>query len=206
MVKNGENLWSISQKYNLTVSKLMLLNNLTNDLIRVGDKLKVKSTKNVANVKKKAPVKINTNKKIARLTKDEAVKYLWSMKGKYIDWDNRFKLQCYDAANAYWHSLFNHSLSGMYAKNIHIDNRAVLQNESEIIIYDGKRKPQKGDMLIFYYQIYGSIAGHVAMCLDAGENGMTIIEQNFDGTGKMPCTVRTCNFFGLIAIVRPNFK
>ena len=179
---------------------------MTSDLIRVGDKLKVKSTKKVANVKKKAPVKINTNKKIARLTQEEAVKYLWNMKGKYIDWDNRFKLQCYDAANAYWHSLFNHSLSGMYAKNIHIDNKNVLQNESEIIIYDGKRKPQKGDMLIFYYGIYGSIAGHVAMCLEAGDNGMTIIEQNYDGSGNMPCTIRTCNFFGLIAIVRPNFK
>ncbi|WP_414055178.1 CHAP domain-containing protein [Macrococcus equi] len=194
---------------------------MTSDLIRVGDKLKVMDhatkiaikKKKVVNSKKKAVVKksppkhlYDPNKKIARLTRDEAVKYAWSQKGNRIEWDGRWGLQCYDWANAYWHALFNHQLYGMYAKNIHIDNKLTLQNESEIIIFDAKRKPQKGDMLIFYYGERYGVTGHVAVCLDAGENGMTIIEQNYDGSGTMPCTIRTCNFFGLIAIVRPNFK
>lgn len=152
-------------------------------------------------VKQKAPVSKITSK----FTKSEAVAYLKSKQNKYIDWDSYAKFQCYDLANAYWNKLFNHSLHGDYAKNIHIDNVKELSKESKIILFDGSVKPEEGDMLIFDYK-NGSVAGHVAACLKGGTNGMTIIEQNFDGSGNMPCTVRTCNFFGLIAIVRPNFK
>ncbi|MCQ2308632.1 MAG: LysM peptidoglycan-binding domain-containing protein [Bacteroidales bacterium] len=41
-VKSGDNLWSIARKFNTTVDKLRKLNNLKNDNLDVGQKLKVK--------------------------------------------------------------------------------------------------------------------------------------------------------------------
>lgn len=41
IVKNGDTLWSIAKKYNITVNELKNLNNLTNNLLSVGQVLKV---------------------------------------------------------------------------------------------------------------------------------------------------------------------
>jgi len=45
VVKAGDTLWGISQKYNMTVEELKKLNNLKSDIIHVGQKLKVKKSK-----------------------------------------------------------------------------------------------------------------------------------------------------------------
>lgn len=46
VVKSGDSLWSISRQYNMLVSELKALNNLTSDMIRVGDRLKVEAVSN----------------------------------------------------------------------------------------------------------------------------------------------------------------
>ncbi len=43
-VKNGDSLWSIARTYNTTVDTLRRLNNLTSDILRVGQVLKVPSS------------------------------------------------------------------------------------------------------------------------------------------------------------------
>lgn len=49
-VKSGDNLWKIAQAYNTTVNNLIVLNNLENDFLNIGQKLIIKSsTTNIVN-------------------------------------------------------------------------------------------------------------------------------------------------------------
>ena len=43
-VKAGDTLWNISKRYNTTVEELMMLNNLSNDLIMIGQELILPNT------------------------------------------------------------------------------------------------------------------------------------------------------------------
>ena len=50
VVKAGDTLWNIAKRYNTTVENLMMMNNLTTDLITIGQRLMVPN-KNVYVVK-----------------------------------------------------------------------------------------------------------------------------------------------------------
>ncbi|MGN1370890.1 MAG: LysM peptidoglycan-binding domain-containing protein [Candidatus Coprovivens sp.] len=50
IVKAGDSLWSISKKYGLTVDKLKDLNNLSNNMLSVGQKLLIKDTSSSENL------------------------------------------------------------------------------------------------------------------------------------------------------------
>lgn len=184
----------------------MLLNDLTDDLIHVGDKLKVKSPKKVESVKRKAPVK-NNNKITALKTKEEMLAFANASVGQYFDYDGAFKFQCFDWANAYWHQLFKHGFTGMQAANIPQNNRTKLLEEATVYKFGGSTKMQPGDLPIWDWDpLSTEDFGHVAVAIKVGTTGMTVVEQNVDGTASKPVNVRTCNFNGVAWFIRPNFK
>jgi len=59
-VKSGDNLYAIAKKYNTTASAIMLLNNLPNTNLSIGQKLKIPATSNVTPVKPSTPSSNNT--------------------------------------------------------------------------------------------------------------------------------------------------
>lgn len=183
----------------------MLLNNLTDDLIRVGDKLKVKSTKKVANVKKKAPLKSNIIRGLR--TKEEMLAFAKASVGHYFDYDGYFKFQCFDWANAYWHQMFKHGFTGMQAANIPQNNMAQLLKEGKVFKFGGATKMEPGDLVIWDWDPNSTEDfGHVAVAIKVGTTGMTVVEQNVDGKANKPVNARTCNFNGVAWFIRPNFK
>lgn len=54
-VKSGDNLYSIAKRYNTTASAIMILNNLPNTNLQIGQKLKIPATSNIVPTKPSAP-------------------------------------------------------------------------------------------------------------------------------------------------------
>ena len=50
IVKKGDTLWDIARKYNITVNELKELNNLSTNLLKIGQILKVKKTDQTTNI------------------------------------------------------------------------------------------------------------------------------------------------------------
>lgn len=77
VVKSGDSLWAIATRYNLTVTELKSLNNLTTNTIYVGQVLKVTGTATTA----PAPAPVETVSKVDQLIAEAkkyiGVPYLW---------------------------------------------------------------------------------------------------------------------------------
>ena len=80
-VKSGDSLWKISKMYGLTVDELKQLNNLKSDVIRVGDKLKIKDDW-VARVQRAIGVKADNIAGKETLSKTPTIKY--GVKGEIV--------------------------------------------------------------------------------------------------------------------------
>ena len=115
-------------------------------------------------------------------TQKETHKYMSKLKGKGWDFDNAFGWQCYDLANQYFNYLTGERLYGLYAKNIHTDNKKVLEKYGTIYKNTDNFLPQKGDVFIMNGR-YGQGAGHVGIVWSADLNTYTGLEQNWYGGG-----------------------
>jgi len=97
IVKKGESLWSIAQKYNLSVNQILSTNNIANsELISIGQEMKISSPENViADTNIVNPTVINNknndiNSNISQSKNTEPITYtvkagdtLWSISRKY---------------------------------------------------------------------------------------------------------------------------
>lgn len=113
-------------------------------------------------------------------TKKQALAYLNSLEGKFLDFDGAFGFQCYDLANFYWYYVTGRTLKGLYAKNIPTDNNF----SGYATVYNNTPKflPQPGDLVVWNGS-YGSGAGHVAVVTQANLNQFQVIENNWLGGG-----------------------
>ena len=102
-------------------------------------------------------------------TKAQAHKYMNTLKGKGWDFDLAFGWQCYDLTNQYYNYLTGGRLYGLYAKDIHIDNKEVLEKYGTIYENTPNFLPQKGDIFIMNGR-YGQGAGHTGIVWSADLN------------------------------------
>ncbi|MBO3062704.1 N-acetylmuramoyl-L-alanine amidase [Mammaliicoccus fleurettii] len=113
-------------------------------------------------------------------TQAQAIKYLNSLEGKFVDFDNAFGFQCYDVANAYWYHTTGHKLYGLYAKNIPTDNNftgyATVYNNTPSFL------PLPGDLVVWNGN-WGEGCGHVAVVTQANLSQFQVIENNWLGGG-----------------------
>lgn len=169
-------------------------------------KIQTKVTKTVPDAK--------TSK--AKLTQKQFVDWLKQSIGKKYDFDHWYGNQCYDYANAGWSQLFSgNPLQGLSAKNIHIDNKAMLSTRATTHKNTPTFLAQPGDMVIFP-NTFGEGHGHVAWVIESTLNQITVVEQNWlgggwtygpeqGGSGWETATQRIHSYDPNMVFIRPNF-
>ena len=141
-------------------------------------------------------------------TKKQAISYMGKLKGHGWDFDFAFGWQCYDLVNQYYNHLTGNRLYGLYAKNIHIDNKKELEKHGKIIKNYDKFLPQKGDIFIMHGG-YGQGAGHTGIVWSANLNTFVGLEQNWYGGGSNKTEVAqlvTHSYDNPLYFFRPDYK
>lgn len=149
-----------------------------------------------------------TSNKTVKKTKKQAHSYMNKLKGKGWDFDLAFGWQCYDLSNTYFNHLTNDRLYGLYAKDIHIDNKKILEEYGTIYENVDDFLPEKGDIFIMNGN-YGQGAGHTGIVWSANLNTFVGLEQNWYGGGRDKTEVAqlvTHSYDNPLYFWRPNYK
>ena len=146
----------------------------------------------------------------AKLTKKEAIKYLYSLEGKGWDYDLAFGWQCFDLANKYWHQLFGHGLKGEGAADIPNVNN--FKGEATVYNNTPSFKAEEGDVVVFNRN-YGGGYGHVAVVTKGNYDGKYMkfqsLDQNWFGRGSAKTEVAqriVHNYDFPMWFIRPHYK
>lgn len=147
---------------------------------------------------------------VAKLTKKEAVKYLYSLEGKGWDYDLAFGWQCFDLVNKYWHQLFGHGLKGAGAADI--PNVNDFKGEATVYNNTPSFKAEEGDVVVFNRN-YGGGYGHVAIVTKGNYDGKYMkfqsLDQNWFGGGVAKTEVAqriVHNYDFPMWFIRPHYK
>ncbi|MDW4153319.1 N-acetylmuramoyl-L-alanine amidase [Staphylococcus saprophyticus] len=139
-------------------------------------------------------------------TKEQAITYMKSLKGKGWDFDGAFGWQCFDLSNMQWNYLTGGRLAGYYAKDIPFENNfdglaTVYKNTPSFL-------PEEGDIFVMDEK-YGQGAGHTGMVWSANLNTFVGIEQNWYGGGRYKTEVAqlvTHTYDMNMHFIRPHYK
>lgn len=133
----------------------------------------------------------------------EAIEYMHSMKGQYIDFDNAFAYQCVDVITDFVY----HVTDGVrfWGNAIDLINNVmpkgwkVVENTPEYI-------PPITAIAVYTAGIY-SKWGHTGLVWDnsGGTETFTILEQNYDTNANTPAMLRVDDYSGLTHFIVPDF-
>jgi hypothetical protein len=142
-------------------------------------------------------------------TKTEAVNWLNSQVGKYVDFDGAWGSQCTDLFNFYYQQLVGRS---PYADGYGVPGAKDLWNVATSrftkIPDSPTLVPQPGDILI-YGNTWGGGYGHVEMVVGVDANGCSIVGANLSGNSSVGVqkTYRSWGGMrGLTGVMRFNFN
>lgn len=136
------------------------------------------------------------------MTYDEFVK---KYKGKGVDYDKAYGVQCFDLANQYNKDVVGCGMfTGMYAKQIYedFDKQAVkgyfikIKNTPSFV-------PKKGDIVVWGGGLNGGV-GHVAIATGEGDTkNFYSYDQNWTGKND-PCTRIYHSYNHVLGVLRPK--
>lgn len=134
----------------------------------------------------------------------EAIKYMHSMKGQFIDFDNAYAYQCADVVVDFVdHVADGYRLWGN-AKELHTVN--ALPKGWKVVENTPNYIPPVTAIAIYTEGIYRKW-GHCGLVWDnsGGTETFTILEQNFDTNANTPAKLRVDDFAGLTHFIVPDF-
>lgn len=139
-------------------------------------------------------------------TKEQAITYMKSLKGKGWDFDGAFGWQCFDLSNMQWNYLTGGRLAGYYAKDIPFENNfnglATVYKNTPLFL------PQQGDIFVMDGK-YGGGAGHTGIVWNANLNTFIGLEQNWynGGASKTEVAQLVTHTYDMdMYFIRPHYK
>lgn len=134
----------------------------------------------------------------------EAIKYMHSLKGQYIDFDNAFAYQCVDLITDFVDHVADGYRMWGNAKQLHTINALpkgwkVVENTPDYI-------PPVTAIAVYTKGIYRKW-GHTGLVWDnsGGTETFTILEQNYDTLANSPAKLRVDDYSGLTHFIVPDF-
>lgn len=134
----------------------------------------------------------------------EAIEYMHSLKGQYIDFDNAFAYQCVDLITDFVDHVADGYRMWGNAKQLHTIN--ALPKGWKVVKNTPNYIPPVTAIAVYTEGIY-SKWGHTGLVWDnsGGTETFTILEQNFDGNANTPAKLRVDNYSGLTHFIVPDF-
>ena len=133
-------------------------------------------------------------------TREEAVNWVYSQEGDYLDYDGAYGAQCVDLIKYYYDYFgvagYAKGNAYTYATNSLPPNWTRIQNTADFV-------PEPGDIAVWTSAV-GSGAGHVAIILSADVHSFVSMDQNWP-KGSACCQV-THNYNNFWGVVRPDFE
>ncbi|WP_434796138.1 CHAP domain-containing protein [Staphylococcus equorum] len=133
----------------------------------------------------------------------EAIEYMHSMKGQYIDFDDEFAYQCVDVITDFVHHVTKGVRFWGNAKDL-INN--VMPKGWKVVENTQNYIPPVTAIAVYTEGIY-SKWGHTGLVWDnsGGTETFTILEQNFDTLANSPAKLRVDDYSGLTHFIVPDF-
>ena len=146
----------------------------------------------------------NTKSKPKTKSYQDAINYMYSLKGKYVDFDGMYGEQCMDLAVQYVYHITDGTIR-MWGNakdailNVFPRGWGIVKNTPNYV-------PPVGAIGVCTTGIYQEY-GHIYLVWDnsGGTNTQTVLEQNFDGNHNTPAKLRVDNFYGTTHYIVPSF-
>lgn len=168
--------------------------------------------KYINGVKKSAPSKKLSTKTTQKPTPSpqsvvkykQAIEYMHSLKGQYIDFDKEFAYQCVDVVVDFIYHVtggvrFYGNAKQLHTKNAMPKGWKVVKNTRDYV-------PPICAIPIYTTGVYEKW-GHTGLVWDnsGGTKSFTILEQNFDSEANSPAKLREDDYTGLTHFIVPDF-
>lgn len=146
----------------------------------------------------------NVTKKPSNKSYQDAINYMYSLKGKYVDFDGLYGYQCADLVVDYVYHVTNNTVR-MWGNAKDLPNN-VFPKGWKVVKNTASYVPPVGAVGVCTIGIYAEY-GHTYLVWDnsGGTNTQTVLEQNFDGNHDTPAKLRVDNFYGTTHYIVPSF-
>lgn len=133
----------------------------------------------------------------------EAIEYMHSLKGQYVDFDKMYAMQCMDLVVDYAYNVTNGFRLWGNAKDL---TWVALPKGWKLVKNTPSYIPPIASIAVYTEGIYKQW-GHTGLVWDnsGGTNTFTILEQNYDGNADTPAKLREDDYSGLTHFIVPDF-